>query len=217
MNTLILARHAHSVSNVGDTVNGIPPGRGLSSTGTEQARALGLDLASETIDLGVSSRLQRTQDTLALALDGREIPRLVEPLLDEVGFGSFEGGPLAEYRAWAWSHGPGAPCPGGGETRADIAARIAAGLVALLRRPQATVLAVSHGLPVRYVLDAAEGRVPVGASRAGPARHARTGSSEPTSSGRPRRSRTGRLRRTSSVPRLVDDGGRSRGRCILPA
>lgn len=161
MNTLILARHAHSVSNVEDTVNGVPPGRGLSADGSEQARALGRSLVTEPIGLGVSSRLRRTQDTLALALDGRGIPVFVEPLLDEVGFGSFEGGPLDAYRAWAWANGPSAPCPGGGETRADIAARLAAGLVALLQRPEATVLAVSHGLPVRYVLDAATGRVPV--------------------------------------------------------
>jgi probable phosphoglycerate mutase len=158
--TLILVRHAHSASNVGDIVNGVPPGRGLSPTGSEQARSLGRDLVSEPIDLGVSSRLQRARDTLELAFSGRRIPCLVEPLLDEVGFGSFEGGPLTQYRAWAWSHGPGAACPGGGETRAEIAARIAAGLDALLGRSEATILAVSHGLPVRYALDAAEGRVP---------------------------------------------------------
>ena len=47
--------------------------------------------------------------------------------------------------------------PGGGETRADAARRIAAGLGALLDRPERVILAVTHGLPLRYVLDAADG------------------------------------------------------------
>ena len=71
---LILARHAHAASNVGDIVNAVPPGGGLSATGIEEARALGRLLAAEPIDLGVSSRLQRAQETLALALAGRTIP-----------------------------------------------------------------------------------------------------------------------------------------------
>ena len=160
MKTLILARHAHAVSNEGDVANAVPPGRGLSVTGGEQARTLGSVLASEAIDLGVSSRLQRAHDTLALALAGRDTPCIVEPLLDEIGFGSFEGGPLADYLPWAWAHGPDADCPGGGESRAGTAARLAGALDALLRRPEHVVLTVSHGLPVRYVLDAAEGRAP---------------------------------------------------------
>ncbi len=160
MNALILVRHAHAASNVGDVVNAVPPGSGLSPAGAEEGRRLGRLLASESIDLGVSSRLRRAQDTLALALVGREAPRAIEPLLDEIGFGSFEGGPLLAYRTWAWGNGPDAACPGGGETRAGAAARLASGLAALLGRSEETVLAVSHGLPLRYVLDAAEGRVP---------------------------------------------------------
>ena len=57
--------------------------------------------------------------------------------LDEIGFGSFEGGSLAAYRAWAWEHAPDAACPGGGETRADAARRFAAGLDALARPARA--------------------------------------------------------------------------------
>ena len=88
------------------------------------------------------------------------MPLVVEPRLDEIGFGSFEGGSLAAYRAWAWKHEPEAACPGGGETRADAARRVAAGLAALLDRPERVILAVTHGLPLRYVLDAADGSFP---------------------------------------------------------
>lgn len=160
MKTLILARHAHAASNAGDIVNAVPPGGGLSVAGIADARSLGRLLVSEPIDLGVSSRLLRAQETLALALAGRTLPIMIEPLLDEIGFGSFEGGPLPAYRSWAWEHEPDAACPGGGESRASAARRFADGLVALLRRPEETVLAVSHGVPLRYVLGAAAGRFP---------------------------------------------------------
>jgi probable phosphoglycerate mutase len=158
--TLILARHAHAASNAGDTVNAVPPGGGLSAAGIEEACALGRLLASEAIDLGVSSRLLRTQQTLALALGDRVIPIVIEPLLDEIAFGSFEGGPLVVYRTWAWEHDPEAACPGTGESRACAAVRFADGLGALLGRPEETILAVSHALPVRYVLDASDGTFP---------------------------------------------------------
>jgi probable phosphoglycerate mutase len=160
LETLILARHAHAASNAGDTINGIPPGEGLSPQGAEEAVALGAQLEAEPIELGVSSRFRRASETLALALAGRGVPFVVEPGLDEIGFGSFEGGSLAAYRAWAWKHAPEAACPGGGETRADAARRIAAGLGALLDRPERVILAVTHGLPLRYVLDAADGSFP---------------------------------------------------------
>ncbi len=160
MRTLILARHAYATSNAGKTVNAVPPGASLSEVGIEGARTLGRLLADEPIDLGVSSRLLRTQETLALALGDRTVPTMVETLLDEIDFGSFEGGPLAAYRTWAWGHTPDADCPGGGESRARAAVRFADGLVALLGRPEATVLAVSHAVPVRYVLDASDGSFP---------------------------------------------------------
>lgn len=92
------------------------------------------------------------------------------PALGEIGFGAFEGGPLAEYRAWAWSHAADAECPGGGESRAEAAMRIAGALDALLDRPEEVVLAVSHALPIRYVVDAADGTFPT--ARITPVPHA---------------------------------------------
>jgi broad specificity phosphatase PhoE len=117
-------------------------------------------LAHEPIDLGVGTRLARTQETLDLALGSRDVPRLVLPGLDEIDFGAFEGGPLAEYRAWAWTNEPDAPCPGGGESRVDAAARFAGALDTLLALTEPVVVAVSHSLPIRYVLDAADGSFP---------------------------------------------------------
>ena len=170
MKTLILARHAHATSNVGDIVNAVPPGEGLFPAGIEEALTLGRSLASEPVDLGISSRLLRAQETLRLALTGRAVPTVTEPLLDEIGFGSFEGESLTAYRSWAWQHEADTLCPGGGESRVGAALRVADALTKLLALPQETVLAVSHGLPVRYVVDAADGSFP--AQRIEPVPHA---------------------------------------------
>jgi broad specificity phosphatase PhoE len=161
METLLLARHAFAASNRdGGTASCTPPGEGLTEEGIEQARRLADALAGDAIDLGVSTELRRTRETLDLALAGREIPRIVIPELNEIHFGRFDGGPLAAYRAWAWAELPDVPAPGGGESRADGAARYAGGLRALLERPERVVFAVGHALGIRYVLDAVRGDVP---------------------------------------------------------
>jgi probable phosphoglycerate mutase len=163
-------RHAHARSNSDDRINSVPPGDGVSELGVEEGLALREALAHEPIGLGVSTRLARTQETLDLALGGRAVERIVVPGLDEIRFGSYEGGPLAAYREWAWTNEPDLVCPGGGESRVEAATRIAGALVELLGRPEDVVLAVSHALPVRYVLDAADGSFP--AARIAPVPHA---------------------------------------------
>jgi probable phosphoglycerate mutase len=170
VNELILARHAHSVSNELDIVSSRPPGAGLSPLGLEQGRALRAALDGEPVDLGVATALERTRRTLELALEGSSTPTVTMASLGEIGFGAFEGGPLEAYRVWAWSTPPDGPCPGDGETRVQVALRIAAALEELLERPEQRVLVVSHALPVRYVLDAADGAVPT--ARITPVDHA---------------------------------------------
>lgn len=161
MNRLIVARHAEAASNVAGVVSGVLPGAGLSDQGRREAADLARRLESEPIELGASSRFTRAQETLRLALAGRPtVPTIVLPELDEIGFGSFEGGPLQAYREWAWANGPAAPCPGGGESRSDVALRMATALELLLARPEGTILVVGHALPLRYALDAADGSFP---------------------------------------------------------
>jgi probable phosphoglycerate mutase len=167
---LILARHGHALSNVRDVVSSVPPGDGLSQRGVEEALALREALAGEQIDLAVASELVRTQETLELALGERDVTRLVLPEWNEIRFGRYEQGPLARYREWAWTTAADALCPGGGESRADVAARVAGVLEQLAQRAEEVVLAVGHALPVRYVLDASDGRFPE--ARIAPVGHA---------------------------------------------
>ncbi|MEP7225512.1 MAG: histidine phosphatase family protein, partial [Actinomycetota bacterium] len=160
MERIFLARHALAVSNDAGLASYAAPGEGLTPTGVEQARALGDLLSGEQIVLGVATELRRTQQTLELALEGRQIPRVVIPELNEIHFGSFDGGLLSVYREWAGSEAPALPAPGGGESRAQAAARYASGLRSVLARPEETALVIGHALAVRYIVDAAEGLVP---------------------------------------------------------
>jgi broad specificity phosphatase PhoE len=168
---LLLVRHGFAGSNRDDVASSTVPGEGLTTEGVDQARALALTLADEAIDVALTSRLARTQETLALLLDGRrDVPTVIEAELDEIHFGSFDGGPLDEYRAWAAAHPPDQPAPGGGESRAQAAARFARGLRLVLARPEERVLVVGHALSIRYLLDAASGHAP--AARMSPIEHA---------------------------------------------
>ena len=154
MERLLLARHAESESGVRGAINGDLrfPSR-LTEAGREQARALARSLAGEEIDLCATSEFPRTIETAELALEGRAVPRLVLPDLNEIGFGAFEGGPLAEYRVWAVAHGSGEDGPGGAESRAGAARRFARAFRALLAREERAVLAVTHALAIRYLLS----------------------------------------------------------------
>jgi probable phosphoglycerate mutase len=167
---LLLVRHGLAGSNRDGLASSTAPGEGLTPEGVEQARALAQTLAHESVDVALTSRFTRTQQTLELALDGRDVPVVIEQELDEIHFGSFDGGPLDAYRAWAASHPPDEPPPGGGESRAQAAARFARGLRIVLARPEKHVLVVGHALSVRYIIDAAEGHVP--AARMAPIEHA---------------------------------------------
>jgi probable phosphoglycerate mutase len=158
---VILARHGESERSVEGLTNGDPAVPvGLTATGREEARRLGVELGDDSIDLCVTSEFERAQETADLALAGRDVPLLVLADFNDIRFGKFEGRPLTDYRAWAHAHGPEDICPGGGESRAQTVARYVHGYRTLLARPEETILLVAHGLPVRYVLDALERRNP---------------------------------------------------------
>jgi broad specificity phosphatase PhoE len=155
MDEVILARHGESQLSVVGTVNGDPTvACALTALGEEQARRLGERLADVEIDLCVTSEFERAKQTADLALAGRDVPRLVLPELNDVRFGRFEGGTLADYRVWAAANEPTVEAPGGGESRSATVARYARAYRTILARSERTFLVVAHGLPIRYVLNA---------------------------------------------------------------
>lgn len=170
MRDLVLVRHGFAGSNRDGLASCVIPGEGLTREGIGQAHALRELLADDAISLAATTELARARETLELALAGRELPLVVVPELNEILFGSFDAGPLDTYRSWAAAQAPDVRAPGGGESRADAAARFARGLRVLLARDEEAVLLVGHALMLRYTLDAAGGLVP--AARMAPVEHA---------------------------------------------
>ena len=104
MRRFLLVRHAESKLGARGLADGDPDrANALSETGREQAGKLRERLEDEPVDLGVTTRLQRTHETADLALEGPDAPRLVVAELDEIRFGRWEEQPFEQYAAWAWT------------------------------------------------------------------------------------------------------------------
>jgi 2,3-bisphosphoglycerate-dependent phosphoglycerate mutase len=158
MRQAILARHGDSHFTSRGLVSGNPADpRGLSELGREQARRLGRLLGP--VDLCVTSEFTRVRETADLALEGRDVPRLVLGDLNDFRCGDFDGVPFDEYREWALAASPVERCPGG-ESRVDAATRYARAFREIAARPEDDVLVVAHGLPIRYALRARDGADP---------------------------------------------------------
>jgi 2,3-bisphosphoglycerate-dependent phosphoglycerate mutase len=159
---LILVRHAESEYSAKGLLSGDPRiAVGLTETGREQARRLGVELADEELGLCVTSEFARTIETAEIAFAGRRVPRLVVPELNDHPAGRYEGGPIAAYLEWAHTSAPADLIPGTSESRAAVLARFVRGYALLLDRPEATVVAILHSLPIMYLLEAAAGSDPV--------------------------------------------------------
>jgi broad specificity phosphatase PhoE len=153
----VVTRHAHSTLNVENRVNGDPGVPvGLTEHGRAEAEQLGHQLANVPFELCVHTRFQRTSETADEILRGRDVPRLEEPLLDDIDIGDLEGVTVAEYRAWKRAHARGDAFPGG-ESLDDAARRYAAAYRRLLDRPEHSILVVGHEIALRYALNGAAG------------------------------------------------------------
>jgi len=157
MQLLLLARHGQSRLNVRGIVNGDPArDPGLSELGVAQASGLAYQLAAIALDLCVTSRFPRAQETARLALGDRDIPQVVDEDLDDVRVGELEGKTLADYRAWKRGRTRAERFPGG-ESLDEAARRYAAAFERLFDRPEAAIFCVCHEIPVRYAVNAAGG------------------------------------------------------------
>ncbi|MGZ4384400.1 MAG: histidine phosphatase family protein [Gaiellaceae bacterium] len=162
MERLIVARHGESDYSARGLVNGDPSRRcPLTPAGREQARRLGKLLRSERIDLCVTSAFERTKETAEIALARRAIPRLLVPELNDHPAGEFEGKRLSDYVAWAQASPSGDLIPGAAESRVDVLRRFARGYRLLLERPEPTIVAILHSLPISYLLSGPLQRLPL--------------------------------------------------------
>jgi broad specificity phosphatase PhoE len=157
MRLFVIARHGESTLNEENRVNGDPDVPvALTATGRAEARLLGQQLAHIPLDVCFHSRFGRTLETARIALGGREVPFLEEPLLDDVDIGALEGQTLQQYRAWKREHSREDAFPDG-ESLDDAARRYARAFRKLLDRPERRILVVTHEIPLRYAINAADG------------------------------------------------------------
>jgi broad specificity phosphatase PhoE len=164
MRLFVFTRHAESTLNVAGRLGTDPSGPvALTPRGREQARQLGRQVANLDIDLAVVTRFVRTRETVDCALNGSDVPLLVEPDLDEIRAGVFDGQPIGVYSAWKDEHPHGERFPHG-ESLDDATRRYANALRRLLGRPEAVTLIVGHELAIRYIVDAAAGAHDLGVS-----------------------------------------------------
>jgi probable phosphoglycerate mutase len=153
----VFARHGESVLNVEHRINGDPSvDVPLSEDGESQAHKLGTEIANIGFDVCIHTRFGRTKQTAEIALAGRDVPFVAEPLLDDIDVGELEGETIEAYRAWKHSHAREVPFPGG-ESLDDAAARYVRAFRALLALPHDTVLVSTHEIPIRYALNGASG------------------------------------------------------------
>jgi broad specificity phosphatase PhoE len=153
----VFARHAESLLNIEGRINGDPsvpvP---LTEEGEKQAHRLGAEIANVAFEACVHSRFMRTRLTAEIALAGRDVPFVEEPLLDDIDIGDLEGDTLDAYRTWKHSHARGVSFPGG-ESLDDAAARYAQAFRALVAGPYRSALVLAHEIPIRYALNGASG------------------------------------------------------------
>jgi probable phosphoglycerate mutase len=158
MRLFLITRHGESTLNVEGRINGDPLVHvDLTETGRENARALGEQIAHVPVGLCLHTRFARTLQTGQIALEGRDAPFELEPLLDDIDVGDLEGETIADYRAWKAEHTRADPFPGG-ESLDEAARRYAEAYRKLLERDTPTVvLIICHEIPLRYALNAAAG------------------------------------------------------------
>lgn len=157
MRLFLILRHGQSLFNVDKIVNGDPAlDRGLSEQGIEEAQRLAGQIAAVPLELVAVSPFPRALQTANIALEGRDVPHLVDDDLGDVRIGELEGVSLEEYRA-APAHANRKERFPGGESLDETALRYADACERLLARAEETILVVCHEIPVRYLANAAAG------------------------------------------------------------
>jgi broad specificity phosphatase PhoE len=157
MQLYVIARHGESTLNFENRVNGDPnvPVH-LTEKGLEESRLLGQQIAHIPFDLCVYTPFTRTRETAEVALAGRDVPFEEHPELGDIDIGELEGKTLDDYRVWKHEHTRSDAFPGG-ESLDDAARRYADAYERLLQRHESTILVVTHEIPLRYAINAAEG------------------------------------------------------------
>lgn len=176
MTRLLLVRHAESEWNAARIFQG-QQGPGLSERGRTQAEVTAAFLAATEPDTALlaHSDLPRVVETAAATVEALPaVPVVADERLREIDVGHWSGRTLADVQAAypeayaAWRRGEDTDdCPG--ETFAAVRERVAGALADLCAKvPDGTVLAFTHGGPIRVALAIALDLPPGGEARLAP-------------------------------------------------
>jgi len=159
--TIFLVRHGETDWNRDSRFQGRadPP---LNAVGRTQAEALAGRLAAEPVAIAYTSPLRRATETAEILAGHLDVALRTHDTLMEVDVGSWSGLTRTEvesrypegYRRWLeYGHGWD-----DGETYDELGRRVVSGLLEIgARHTGETVLAVTHGGPIRSALAAAAG------------------------------------------------------------
>jgi broad specificity phosphatase PhoE len=148
--TILLARHGETDWNLQRRVQGHSD-TPLNETGRAQARALADELADEHLDAVYSSDLARAYETALIVADRKGLPVTTLRELREKHFGTWEG--LTDEEVWERYPESLQGQWGDGETGDEMVRRVLAALHTIAaEHPDARVLVVAHGGPLRLVL-----------------------------------------------------------------
>jgi probable phosphoglycerate mutase len=158
--TLLLVRHGQSEWNAAGLMQGQTAHVPLTPLGHGQARGAARELAGLAPGAMLSSDLRRAVQTAEHCARATGLPFTTTPALREQGYGVLEGRPsreLWDVVDWTDPHWSAE----GGESLAQLHARVAGLLAGLLARPPAAVVAlVTHGDTIRAAQAVAAGLGP---------------------------------------------------------
>ncbi len=153
----IFVRHGQSVANVERWLSGHVD-TPLTDEGRAQARSAAAELAGTPLARAFTSDLVRAHDTARILLDRRDVPLTVTSALRERECGDWACAKLDELRAsgevellFGWHSKPP-----GGESQAQVGARVLAWL-ASVSEVEGTTLLVAHGGVIRILLGLLDG------------------------------------------------------------
>ena len=158
--TLLLVRHGQSEWNAAGRMQGQTAHVPLTQLGHRQAEAAAVELAGLRPGALLSSDLLRAVQTAEHCARTTGLPFSTTPALREQGYGVLEGRPsheLWDVVDWSDAHWSA----DGGESLAELHARVAAFLTELCAEPPAPVVAlVTHGDTIRAAQAVAAGLGP---------------------------------------------------------
>jgi probable phosphoglycerate mutase len=141
-----LLRHGRTAYSARYRVNGDPGiAVPLDDEGILACRDAREHFPVEIMQMWVTSSFPRARQTGELLRDGTGATTHVEPLLDELDYGRFEGGPFLDYAGWLQEHGPRARPEGARESQHAGIRRMLTGVRAALELPGPRCV-VAHGL-----------------------------------------------------------------------